>query len=131
MIIWVDAPASVRRHWDIDGAVNWMDQFTGSDMRNSWNPRWYAGTRGIIFREKTIVNAWAAVTIPGVRAYIYLNPQRRGYGATTKKRIVAHELGHVLGLYLHSPTHGNLMHANVTGGGWALSAAQRAILRAH
>lgn len=109
--------SGVPSSWPVTSALDWVDQYTGSDMRYG---ACVTGRKCIVIRYATIRSAWAAVTYgalsyysSGNRVTIYLNPQRNGYSWTAKRRIIIHELGHANGLTYHSAYCSNIMWPGV------------------
>lgn len=109
-VVWVNWYGSST--WPVSNSVNWVDYYTGSDMRFGYC---HAGYKCITIRERTINSSWSAVTygFGTSRVTIYLNPQRRWYGYYTKRRIIDHELGHANGIYSESYACSNRMYWRV------------------
>ena len=120
-IVYVDIKPGALKYWPSKSAVEFVDLYTGSDMRYG---ACRSGYKCITIRERTFNtsayrSSWSAVTYGAntSRVEISVNGNRRyapyNYNTATKKSIIAHELGHANGLYSHSSSCTNIMYARV------------------
>lgn len=116
--VYVDI-SGVPSSWATHSAVDWVDQYTGTNMVYG---KCHSGYKCIRLRYKTIKSSWAAVTQWGAGGSItcksctltiYLNPQRNGYSSTVKRRIIEHELGHANGIGYESKVCTNVMYGRM------------------
>jgi hypothetical protein len=106
-LVYVDI--HVNATWPVGRAVNYIDQYTGSDMRFG---KCRANYKCIVVREKYVKSSWVSVTyLRNGNAYIYLNPYRRNYSWQTKYATVAHEIAHANGILQHNSNCRYLMYA--------------------